>query len=129
MKILLIDDSKTMRLLVQVYLMDLKPEFHEAESGTAGLAMAQTVRPDVVIADVQMPGLDGFALCQAIRKSPGVEKTPVLLLTTRTDDAARAEGKRVGCTAFLNKPIAADQLRVQVLAALGLTDTRPGRAR
>lgn len=132
MKILLVDDSKTVRLLVQVYLMDLKPEFHEAGTGLEGLALARQVKPDLVIADVEMPGLDGFGLCQSIRETEELAGTPVLLLTTRQDEASRAKGLKAGCTAFLTKPIAPDQLRTQVRAALASPvpqpDARPGRS-
>ena len=70
MKVLLVDDTRTLLSLIQVYLMGWQIQFVEAKDGTEGLARAREHRPALVISDVRMPGMDGFELCAAIRGEP-----------------------------------------------------------
>lgn len=111
MKVLIVDDTNTLRSLVQVYLMAPGWEFVEAKDGKEGLAQARAHRPDVVITDVRMPVMDGFELCAAIRSDLALRRTPVVLLTMLGDEATRLRGKVVGASAFLKKPIAPAELR------------------
>jgi len=111
MKVLLVDDTRTLLSLIQVYLMGWQIEFHEAKDGLEGLAKAKEVMPDLVVTDVRMPGMDGFELCAAIRGDPALHHLPVVLLTSLNDDTSRKKGKLVGASAFLTKPVAVDELR------------------
>ncbi len=119
-KVLIVDDTKTITSVLQVYLMGWGLEFSEAKDGAEGLRRAKEVRPDLIISDVQMPVMDGFELCAAIRFDKELCRTPVVLLTSLKDDASRAKGRLVGATAFLSKPIAVNELRVQVSKILNL---------
>jgi twitching motility two-component system response regulator PilG len=123
MKVLLVDDTRTLLSLIQVYLMGWQIEFVEAKDGTEGLARAREHRPDLVISDVRMPGMDGFELCAAIRADRVLHETPLVLLTSLADDASRKKGKLVGATAFLTKPVSVEELRKTVGGILRL----PGR--
>ncbi len=114
MKVLLVDDTRTLLSLIQVYLMGWQIEFVEAKDGTEGLARAREHRPDLVISDVRMPGLDGFELCAAIRADRALHQTPLVLLTSLADEASRKKGKLVGATAFLTKPVSVEELRKTV---------------
>jgi twitching motility two-component system response regulator PilG len=89
-------------------------EFLEAKDGIEGLAKAKSARPDLVISDVRMPGMDGFELTAAIRSDRDLHQTPVVLLTSLNDDASRRKGKLVGATAFLTKPVSVEELRKTV---------------
>ncbi len=120
MKVLLVDDTRTLLSLIQVYLMGWQIEFVEAKDGTEGLAKAREHRPALVISDVRMPGMDGFELCAAVRADADLHKTPVVLLTSLNDDASRKKGKLVGATAFLTKPVSVDELRKTVGTILKL---------
>jgi twitching motility two-component system response regulator PilG len=120
MKVLLVDDTRTLLSLIQVYLMGWQLEFHEAKDGMEGLARAREVRPDLIVSDVRMPGMDGFELTAAIRADAQLHHTPVVLLTSLNDDASRKKGKLVGATAFLTKPVAVDELRRTVGTLLKL---------
>ena len=124
MKVLLVDDTRTLLSLIQVYLMGWGIEFVEAKDGTEGLARAREHRPDLVITDVRMPGMDGFELCAAIRADPVLHKTPIVLLTSLADDASRKKGKLVGATAFLTKPVSVEELRNTVGGILQLPARR-----
>jgi twitching motility two-component system response regulator PilG len=124
MKVLLVDDTRTLLSLIQVYLMGWEIEFVVAKDGTEGLLRAREHRPDLVISDVRMPGMDGFELCAAIRADPVLHETPLVLLTSLADDASRKKGKLVGATAFLTKPVSVEELRRTVGRILELPARR-----
>jgi len=120
MKVLIVEDTKTITNLIQVYLMGWGLEFFEASNGVLGLARAREVKPDLIISDVQMPEMDGFALCAAVRADPILFSTPFVMLTSLKDDSSRQRGRLVGASAFLNKPVAVDDLREKVRSILKL---------
>jgi twitching motility two-component system response regulator PilG len=123
-KVLLVDDTRTLLSLIQVYLMGWQLQFIEARDGVEGLSKARDLKPDLIVTDVRMPGMDGFELCAAIRGDPGLHATPVILLTSLNDDTSRKKGKLVGATAFLTKPVAVDELRQTVGTLLSLPPRR-----
>jgi len=120
MKILLVDDTRTLLSLIQVYLMGWSIEFIEAKDGIEGLKRAKEHRPDLVISDVRMPGMDGFELTAALRSDVLLHGTPVILLTSLNDEASRRKGRLVGASAFLTKPVSVEELRRQVGTLLKL---------
>ena len=124
MKVLIVEDTKTITNLLQVYLMGWGFEFADATNGVAGLAKAREFKPDLILSDVQMPQMDGFALCAAVRADPALHATPFVLLTSLKDEASRQKGRLVGATAFLNKPISVDDLREKVRTILKLPSSR-----
>ena len=126
MVVLIVDDTRTITALLQVYLMGLDLEFDEARNGQEAYQKALLRRPALIISDVQMPVMDGFAFCAAIRGDPdrALSSTPFLLLTSLKDEASREKGRLVGATAFLQKPISVQELRGQVAAILGLVERK-----
>ncbi len=120
MKVLIVDDTKTLLSLIQIYLMGWGLEFVEAHDGLEGLRRARESRPDLVISDVRMPEMDGFELCAALRADPVLHATPVVLLTSLADAASRAKGSLVGASAFLTKPVTVHALRSVVGSVLKL---------
>ncbi|ABF88007.1 MULTISPECIES: PleD family two-component system response regulator [Myxococcus] len=123
-KVLIVEDTKTITNLLQVYLMGWGLEFFDAPNGAIGLTKARELKPDLIISDVQMPEMDGFALCAAIRADRQLHDTPFMMLTSLKDDASRQKGKLVGASAFLNKPVSVDDLRSKVRDILKLPATR-----
>lgn len=111
MRVLIVDDTKTLRSVIQVYLVGQGWDFTEAQNGSEGLAKARALRPDLVISDVGMPVMDGFELCAAIRADPALRRTPVVLLTMLGDDVSRQRGVLVGADAFLTKPVGPAELK------------------
>jgi twitching motility two-component system response regulator PilG len=120
LKVLIVEDTKTITNLLQVYLMGWGLQFFDAGNGVQGLAKAREIKPDLVISDVQMPEMDGFALCAAVRADSALHATPFLLLTSLKDEASRQRGRLVGASAFLNKPVSVDELRERVRELLKL---------
>ena len=114
MKVLIVEDTKTITSLLQVYLMGWGLEFVEAKNGEEGLKMARELKPDLILSDVRMPVMDGFEMCAAIRSDKTLHTIPVVLLTSLKDEASRQKGRLVGATAFLSKPVAVDELREKV---------------
>ena len=125
MKVLLIDDTRTLLSLIQVYLMGWSITFIEAKDGIEGLRKAREHRPNLVITDVRMPGMDGFELTAALRSDVILHATPIILLTSLNDEASRRKGRLVGATAFLSKPVSVEELRRQVSSILKLPVRQP----
>jgi twitching motility two-component system response regulator PilG len=120
MKVLLVDDTRTLLSLIQVYLMGWSITFLEAKDGVEGLKLAKEHKPDLVISDVRMPGMDGFELTAAIRSDPTLHEVPIVLLTSLNDEASRRKGRLVGASTFLTKPVSVEELRRQVGTLLKL---------
>lgn len=119
MKVLIVDDTETLRSLVQVYLLQRGWEFDEARDGAEALRKIRERPPDVVVSDVSMPVMDGFELCAAIRTDPRLKAIPVVLLTMLGDEASRLRGQLVGANAFLTKPVSPARLKEAIQAATG----------
>ena len=88
-------------------------EAHGASSGAEGLRALQTLRPSVIVLDVQLPDVHGFDLCRRIKRSEAFARTPVIFLSASThysDARDQAEGFLAGASLFLPKPITMDRL-------------------
>ncbi len=112
---LLIDDNSDIRRLVRDRLVAAGFTTFEAESGEDGLAILATSRVDVVVLDVDLPGLDGFAVLRAIRQTSLV---PVLLLTAAGDEADRVLGLEIGADDYVVKPFLPRELVARVRGLL-----------
>jgi DNA-binding response OmpR family regulator len=89
-----------------------------ASNGLEALALAQKHRPDVMVLDIIMPGLDGLELCRQLRQDPTLAHVPVLFLTVRGELEQRLEGWEQGCDGYLTKPFDLRELRAHVRALL-----------
>ena len=119
MKILAIDDKESHLAALSEMLRTLIPgcEPVTANSGPAGLELARTSQPDTIILDIQMPGMDGFQVCQALKADPATRHIPVIFLTGQMPDSARRiRGLEIGADAFLNHPVEPGELISQVRA-------------
>lgn len=98
-------------------------EFHVelASSGVEGLKTARRNRPDLVILDIIMPGMDGYAVCREIRADPVLAPTPVLFLTAKIKDEDKITGFNAGADDYLCKPFNIDELVLRVRAILRRT--------
>lgn len=108
--ILTVDDASTMRKMVSLTLRAAGHEVLEAQDGSVALGVLQTRSVDLVITDVHMPNMNGIELTRRLRSLPGFAKTPILLLTTESDPARKAEGRAAGATGWIVKPFSQEQL-------------------
>ena len=102
-RVLLVDDDEVNLLLTSIALRDRGFLVTEAGSGERALQLLSDWLPDMVVLDALMPGLDGFQTCQELRRLPGCESLPVLMLTGLEDDASITRAYEVGATDFFVK--------------------------
>jgi diguanylate cyclase (GGDEF)-like protein len=103
--VLIVDDDAMTRMLV---VEALEPEgfrVEEAASGADGIDAFQRLRPDIMLLDVSMPGMDGFECCKRIRRLPDGERMPILVLTGNDDDDSITSAFEAGATDFVSKPM------------------------
>jgi len=104
-RILLVDDSRVTRELMKVYLIARDVELTEAEDGAQALAAIGRSPPDLVLADLRMPRLDGFGLCAALRSDPALARIPIVILTSNRDAEVEQRLLAAGARQVLQKPI------------------------
>ena len=109
-KILTVDDSASMRQMVSFTLKGAGHDVIEAVDGIDALAKAKNSRSDLVLADVNMPNMDGITLIRELRKLPEYKFIPMLMLTTESGTDRKAEGKSAGATGWLVKPFDPEKL-------------------
>ena len=103
--ILVIEDQPDIRRLIRWALEFETYAIHEAANGEAGLAAARTLKPDLVLLDVMMPGeLDGLQVCRLMKADATLAQVPVVLLTARAQDRDHEAGLQAGADAYLTKP-------------------------
>jgi len=111
--VLVVEDNPAMnRFICETLSLEYRTE--AALDGRAGLEKALRVVPDLILTDLMMPGMSGDQLVQAVRNSPELDDTPVVLLSARSDDELRARMLREGAQDFMLKPFSADELRARV---------------
>ncbi|MCP3145094.1 response regulator [Pyxidicoccus xibeiensis] len=110
--VLLVDDSPTVRNIVKIYLMNLKVSTVEADDATRALQILRLVPVSLVIADINMPGMDGITFVKEVRASamPQVRSVPILLLTAEKNADLRQKGHEAGANAFIQKPVSHHEL-------------------
>lgn len=104
LKVLLIDDSNTIRRSGEIFLKQAGCEVILAEDGFDGLSKVVEHNPDMIFIDVMMPRLDGYQACVLIKNHPKFKQTPVVMLTSKDTLFDRARGKLVGSNQYLVKP-------------------------
>ncbi len=101
---LIVDDDPTFHTLSRMSLEQEELRLDEVASGQAAVDFASTCMPDIVILDVQMPGMDGFITCQRLRQLPGGDFVPILMMTGLDDVESIAKAYDMGATDFIIKP-------------------------
>jgi CheY-like chemotaxis protein len=116
--VLIADDEKMLRQLVRATFRGMPLRILEAADGTDALALARTERPDLVLLDVGLPVLDGYAVCRALKTDPATAETKVVMLTARAQRQDVERGKAVGADAYITKPFSPQRLLVDLEAFL-----------
>jgi two-component system chemotaxis response regulator CheY len=117
--ILAVDDSVSIRQMVTLALNRGGYQVVSAQDGNDGLVKARGTRADMVITDLNMPGMNGIALIREIRKLPTYTGVPIIFLTTESDAALKAEAKAAGATGWIVKPFEGEQLLAAVRKVIG----------
>lgn len=117
-KAITIDDSASMRQMVRMTLKQSGFEVLEAENGQVALDLLKTTQVDLVICDVNMPILNGIETTQRLRAMPNYKRTPIVLLTTESDDSKKMAGRQAGATGWIIKPFQPTQLQKVVQRVL-----------
>ena len=119
-RILIVDDEPNIVISLEFLMMREGHEVRVARDGEAGLAAVRTHRPDLVVLDVMMPKLDGFAVLEAVRGDPELTATRVLMLTAKGGEAEQARGLALGADAYMPKPFSTRALVDKVKELLGV---------
>jgi two-component system, cell cycle response regulator DivK len=118
-KVLVVDDNRTSRELIRAILKSVRCDIIEASHGQQALDVLRQERPDLVLLDIDMPGLDGLAVVRTIRQDAAFVNLPVVAVTAFAMEGDREKGMAAGFTAYVTKPVRAAILRKQVQQLLG----------
>jgi putative nucleotidyltransferase with HDIG domain len=127
MRILLVDDDPGLRALLRTTFEAVDVELAEADNAASAVGALERARPDVVVLDVRMPGMDGLELCRRIKADPATKDLAVVLLTG-SDGGTEADGKAAGADAFVRKPFSPLELLALVERLAGGLHPFPFRA-
>ena len=122
--ILIIDDSLENRLLLSSQLEMEGYEILQAEDGHEGIEIARRDRPDLILLDVMMPGINGFAVCRQLKAGEATRGIPIIMVTALRDVQYRIEGIEAGADEFLSRPHHREELLLRVKALLQLKQAR-----
>lgn len=117
-KILAVDDSATI-LGIERAILGTAFEVTTASSGEESLGRAREDRPDLVLMDLEMPGINGFETCKRLRAEAHTRTTPIILVTSHSEQECLEGAFIHGCNDYVIKPIDADELLIKVRSYLG----------
>ncbi|MET0286863.1 MAG: response regulator [Polyangiales bacterium] len=117
-RVLVVDDSITTRALIKSIVEEGGYDVTAARDGMEALKLLQDQPFDLVVSDVQMPNLDGFGLCEQIRKNPKLARTPVVLVTSLEGENDKLRGLEAGANAYLGKSAFDHRVLLEVLGGL-----------
>jgi signal transduction histidine kinase len=118
-KILYVEDNPVNRLLVRRVLTNAGYVLLEAEDGLSGIQIAQEERPDLILMDIMIPGMDGYQVTTKLKSLPELAGTPIVALTAKVMEEDRKRALIAGCDGYIPKPIDVDRLPRQVAEFLG----------
>jgi CheY-like chemotaxis protein len=129
-KILLADDSITIQKVVRITLADGDYELIPVDNGDDALVKIREIRPDLILADVVMPGKDGYQVCQAVKSDPQLQHIPVVLLAGSFEGFDEMKGAQIGADGYIIKPFESQTLvsKVEELLARGPVAPLPAAA-
>lgn len=119
-KILIVDDESSARFALELLLRREGFDVREVHDGKSALVECATFRPDVILLDVVMPGIDGFEVCRQIKSTPETRLTPVVLITGLSATEDRIKGINAGADDFLSKPLDFSELLARTRSLLRL---------
>ena len=127
LRVMVIDDSKTIRRTAETLLKREGCEVVTATDGFEALAKIADQQPQIIFVDIMMPRLDGYQTCAIIKRNARFADTPVVMLSSKDGVFDKARGRMVGCQDYLTKPFTKDQL-LQAVQQFGLQAADVGAA-
>ena len=113
-RILIIEDNENNLYLQTFILQKNGHEILQASSGESGIARAAQELPDLILLDIQLPGMDGYTVAEALRKNPAIMNTPIVAVTSYAMTGDRERILAAGCTSYIEKPINPDTFHAEV---------------
>ncbi|MFO0945146.1 MAG: response regulator [Planctomycetota bacterium] len=113
-RILLIEDNPQNRYLARFLLEQRGHEIHQADTGPLGLEMAASVRPDLILLDIQLPGMDGHAVARQLKSDPFLRSIPIVAVTSYAMVGDREKCLEAGAEGYIEKPINPDSFVAEV---------------
>ncbi|MGR3435816.1 MAG: response regulator [Shimia sp.] len=110
LNILAVDDSRTMRNMIELTLSEAGITTHLADDGVNGLEVLDGIDPDAIITDINMPNMDGFGFIDGVRSQAKHKTTPILVLTTESAPEMKARARLAGATGWITKPFDPEKL-------------------
>jgi len=122
-KILVVDDNKHLLGLLRLSLKGEGFSITTAANGIDAVEKAVSLVPDLILLDLLLPGLDGFAVCETLRKHPVTAATPIIIMTGMSGQFSRFAGFESGGTDFIAKPVTPKALIIKIKSLLGAQET------
>ncbi len=113
-KILVVEDQEDNRRILRDLLMSADYEVIEAVTGDEGVTAAETHRPDLILMDIQLPGLDGYEATRHIRANPDLQQIPIIVVTSYALSGDDVKAFEAGCDAYMAKPFSPRELLAKV---------------
>jgi len=118
--ILLVDDTPTNLRILGIVFEKQGFEIFVATDGVSALEQVPNIRPDLILLDVMMPGLDGFETCQRLKANPDTADIPVIFMTALTETMDKVKGFQAGAVDYVTKPIQLEEVLARVKTHLNL---------
>jgi DNA-binding response OmpR family regulator len=109
-KILVVDDDHDTREMLCLSFRAAGYQTDSAGNGAEGMKKARSFSPDLIILDLMLPEMDGFIICEELRREPATSTVPIIMLTAMPGELARVVGLAAGATEYINKPFETQQL-------------------
>jgi two-component system cell cycle response regulator DivK len=113
-RILIVEDQEDNRKILRDLLRSAGYEPIEAATGEEGVSLAETERPDLILMDIQLPGLDGYEATRRIKANPALRQTPVIAVTSYALSGDDVKARDAGCDAYVTKPFSPRALLAKV---------------
>ncbi len=113
-KILLVDDEVDIVTVIRMRLESSNYEVIVARDGKEALNAARSLRPDLIVLDLMLPGMDGFHVARMLKYDTQYKDIPIIMLTAKAGENDRKTGEEVGADAFMNKPFEAEKLLAKI---------------
>ena len=124
-KILIVDDEEHIRELIKFNLEQNGYKVISADNGIDALKIAKTEKPQLILLDVMLPGMDGYDVCKEIRRDHSISTTPIIMITAKGEELDKILGLELGADDYITKPFSIRELIARVKAILRRTTIKP----